>query len=147
MKIDIVTKHFDQVKKDWEVNTKIWDTGVTFADLFFSPCDIDQHIPRRIEDAQKYDLYECRRCKYYLYKSKYYIYNSNDARYPLDAPVEYNIWHPHTCYECEEQCIISKPLDKIISCNVCGGSGLLQGGKDNVLEFFCEVCNNEQIIQ
>lgn len=148
MIIDIIRSRFDQDKRDWVVETEIHDTGVSFVDAFSTPCEIDRHIPRKIEDAQKYDLFECSRCKFHMYNEKFYLYNQYDKRYGLSHPSDYKsgIWYKHECYECEDHCIISRPLNKITSCDECGGHGILSDAKDNNLEFTCEACGHEQIV-
>jgi len=91
------------------------------------------------------------------------IVNSKGGRYLgqdllphwYDDWKEYGDWYPHECYECEENCIISRPMEdfKCPTCHRTHGvdiydiDGLVHTGKDDKLLFDCDMCNTkDQII-
>lgn len=135
------------------------DTGVSFADIL-GECEIEGHV---LTTEEKYTfnnkwvpeytdwVERCSVCEmerdYREYRFKNIcVKNGNKITYhPL---IKYGEWRPSPCYECEENCIISQPLENF-NCQKCGNSNeisdssLVHTGRDDILLFNCGICGTQ----
>ena len=135
------------------------DYGVSFADII-GECNIEGHDVKVHEHGINDNEYreKCKVCgmaRDVKVWSKGGRYTGSDMlpRW-YDDNKEYGDWYPHECYECEENCIVSRPMDNF-KCPTCGKErswditglgGLIHTGKDDKLLFDCDMCDAEDQI-
>jgi len=141
------------------------DYGASFADML-GECEIEGHVTSRFGNSPSFNEYNnfteyierCEICnlermvKEYEYDSK--ILSDSLISGTRKIPTEYGKWKPNTCYECEENFIISRPLENM-KCPKCGkihdtgkDSGILHTNGDTTLLFDCGYCNaRDQVIE
>ncbi len=139
------------------------DTGTSFADIL-GECEIEGHVTTTKYTKHTFGykplepftdwVERCEVCemerdvrKYDQYSSKILSYNLIDERYT--KKIEYGKWRPSPCYECEENCIINRPLEP--KCPNCGSKkdiGAYHSNGDAVLLFDCVECKTrDQVIE
>lgn len=152
------------VSKVVEVKLIKKDTGVSFADLA-GECEIEGHVTSKYT-KHKFNEYvksytdwveRCEVCEMERDIREYNSYTSKTLSDNLISnyhkkPTEYGKWRPSPCYECEENCIISRPLNDDFNCPSCGkwktASGIFHSNGDSVLLFNCGVCLKiDQVIE
>jgi len=136
------------------------DYGVSFADII-GECNIEGHDVSVYDHGIKSNEYreKCKVCG----KVRDVTVNNKGGRHLgqdllphwYDDNKEYGDWYPHECYECEENCIMSRPLHnfKCPNCHRAHGvdiydiDGLVHSGADETLLFDCGFCHEkDQII-
>jgi len=144
----------EQIVKDVVLDKK--DYGHSFADLF-SECDIEGHVPSLYSGKIGKNEYieRCDRCKMERdcksVKGGSRINDVGIKEYFPDRAI-YGEWYNSICYECEENCIISRPVEKP-QCPNCkksdegedGGefNGLFHSSGDSVLLYTCLACGKK----
>jgi len=134
------------------------DYGVSFVD-YLEECDIEGHEPDILSAVGKDFTQRCRICG--LERDVKVIRNAGSYlgrdmlhHWQLQEQ-EYGEWHEAECPECEENCIVSRPMDnfkcpnchKERSWDITGLGGLIHTGKDDKLLFDCGMCDaQDQII-
>lgn len=136
------------------------DYGVSFCDLLHE-CDIEGHMPDIFGDGGKDYVQRCKICgleRDVTLTQRDGVYAGIDLIQRWhQAEYHYGEWHDsdYVCYECEENCIISRPMD-YFKCPNCGEShestedyfnGFFHTNGDTTLLFDCMICEaQDQII-
>ncbi len=134
------------------------DYGVSFVD-YLEECDVEGHEPDILSAVGKDFTQRCRICG--LERDVKVIRNAGNylgrdmLHHWQSQEQEYGDWYKVECPECEENCIVSRPLDNF-NCPNCGkfrsydiGSfeGLIHTNGDDKLLFDCNLCNTkDQVI-
>jgi len=134
------------------------DYGVSFCDLA-TECDIEGHMPDIFGEGGGDYVQRCKICGL----KRDVILTQKDGNYAgrdliqrwHQAEYHYGEWYDSECYECEENCIISRPMD-YFKCPNCGEShkstedyfnGFFHTNGDTTLLFDCMICEaQDQII-
>jgi len=132
------------------------DYGISFCDLM-TVCDIEGHEPERRKELEglKTDT-QMQRCKICRMVRGVTISLINTISNGIitggyTQEVEYSEWYDPECYECEESCIVNRPM-KRFKCPNCNRThnkdkGLVHSSYNETLLFDCVFCNEkDQII-
>ena len=151
---------YDKFQNVEDIQLDKKDYGISFCDLA-TECDIEGHEPERyrVLEGIKTDeqMQKCKVCR--MVRSVKISLTSTQLNGLLFGgyaqEIEYGEWYNPECYECEESCIINKPMKpfKCPNChqthgeNVDGIDGLIHSGSNETLLFDCGFCNErDQII-
>ncbi len=139
--------------KDVQLEKK--DYGYSFCDLL-TECEIEGHEPERCKELEslKTDI-QMQRCKVcrMVRSAKISLIGRtlNGILSGGYAPeIKYGDWYDQECYECEENCIISRPM-KTFKCPNCHRThdkekGLIHSSSNETLLFDCAFCKKQDQI-
>ena len=155
---------YDKNHTQIDVQLDKTDTGVNFADIL-GECEIVGHIITRFSSAfgnEEYKNYKeyverCEVCEMERDVREYDHYDSKSLTKNLlsnnfKPKIKYGKWRPSPCYECEENCIINRPIENF-NCPECGEKyevsgqdGILHSNGDTTLLFDCEKCHTRDMV-
>ena len=147
---------YDKFHNVIDVQLEKNDYGHTFCDLL-NECDIEGHEPKRCRELEGFktdvQMQRCEVCRMVRTAKISLISRSlNGILMGGYAPeIEYGDWYDQECYECEENCIISKPM-KTFKCPNCHRThdkekGLIHSSSNETLLFDCIFCKKrDQVI-
>jgi len=129
------------------------DYGVSFAD-YLGECEVEGHVLNRFGYGfnSRYNfkneyLERCEICHMERDVVEYTsmpIIKSNGIRGYSDIIMEYGEWRKSTCAECEENCIINRPLEpQCPNCKSKNDSGIYHSNGNDELLFNCHECGKE----
>lgn len=135
------------------------DYGVSFGDLI-GECNIEGHdIKAHGRGFKDEYIQKCAACGMardikVLCDGGTYL-GANFVPHWFDQSIECGDWYEHECYECEENCIVNRPMNsfKCPNCHRAHGvdiydiDGLVHSGANETLLFDCGFCHEkDQII-